>query len=605
MSIPIDTNRLSEGQKKALALLQDLGQNHVFEKWDAAGNAEEKKRSFLDSVLQVEASYPGGLRVYLENAKRLLEESRQGKNPYEGLTPENPETVSLTDLGEAYFAFEEKGLAMAGGLVVVLVAGGLGERLGYSGIKVDIPVEMTTGQTYLSLYATTIRALQARAKTEIPFVIMTSRDTHERTLASLEKNAYFGLKKSQVHLIRQELVPALSDDFPRLAMDSAYELALKPHGHGDVHMLLHMSGLAKKFAAAGKTHLVFIQDTNAQVVNVILPALGVTVEKKFHFNSIAVSRIPGEAVGAITRLRSRHQDITINVEYNQLDALLRSTVNPQGDVADASGFSPFPGNINVLLIDLEVYARLLEKTHGIIAEFVNPKYADSEKKKFKKPTRLETMMQDLPKLFSPDQRVGVTVFDRRWSFSADKNNLAEARAKVEQKGPPESAATAESDFYAAGRKKAAHAGLRLEIGAPLSYQGIPFENGARVVFSPEFALTLRDVKGKIRGGELSSESTLVILGRDVILDNVKLKGKAGLWIEVSEGVQLAVKDVVVSEDGFEMEALSHEEMASAEVSENLKIRGYRICEHKPLRIVIREKGNYLFDKGGILKKIAG
>ena len=36
---------------------------------------------------------------------------------------------------------------------------------------------------------------------------------------------------------------------------------------------------------------------------------------------------------------------------------------------------------------------------GIIAEFVNPKYADAERRVFKKPTRLETMMQDLPKLF--------------------------------------------------------------------------------------------------------------------------------------------------------------------------------------------------------------
>ena len=109
----------------------------------------------------------------------------------------------------------------------------------------------------------------------------------------------------------------------------------------------------------------------------------------------------------------------------------------------------------------------------------------------------------------------------------------------------------------------------------------------------------------LRGGELSPESTLVIQGRDVVLDNVKLKGRAALWIEVSEGVQLAVKDVVVSENGFAMESLSADEMASADIPENLKIRGYRIREEKPLRIVIREKGNYLFDKGGILKKIPG
>jgi len=41
----------------------------------------------------------------------------------------------------------------------VLVAGGLGERLGYSDIKVSLPVEITTKTTYLSYYLEYIRAI--------------------------------------------------------------------------------------------------------------------------------------------------------------------------------------------------------------------------------------------------------------------------------------------------------------------------------------------------------------------------------------------------------------------------------------------------------------
>ena len=33
----------------------------------------------------------------------------------------------------------------------------------------------------------------------------------------------------------------------------------------------------------------------------------------------------------------------MNVEYNQLDPLLRATIAPEGDVNDDTGFSPFPG----------------------------------------------------------------------------------------------------------------------------------------------------------------------------------------------------------------------------------------------------------------------
>ena len=39
----------------------------------------------------------------------------------------------------------------------------------------------------------------------------------------------------------------------------------------------------------------------------------------------------------------------INVEYNQLDPLLRATGNPDGDVNCETGYSPFPGNINQVI----------------------------------------------------------------------------------------------------------------------------------------------------------------------------------------------------------------------------------------------------------------
>jgi UDP-sugar pyrophosphorylase len=42
--------------------------------------------------------------------------------------------------------------------------------------------------------------------------------------------------------------------------------------------------------------------------------------------------------------------MVINVEYNQLDPLLRATGNPEGDVNCETGFSPFPGNINQVIL---------------------------------------------------------------------------------------------------------------------------------------------------------------------------------------------------------------------------------------------------------------
>ncbi len=48
----------------------------------------------------------------------------------------------------------------------------------------------------------------------------------------------------------------------------------------------------------------------------------------------------------------------INVEYNQLDPILRATVSPEGDVNDpATGLSPFPGNTNNLVFMLDPYLK--------------------------------------------------------------------------------------------------------------------------------------------------------------------------------------------------------------------------------------------------------
>lgn len=38
-----------------------------------------------------------------------------------------------------------------------------------------------------------------------------------------------------------------------------FEIATKPHGHGDVHMLLHSTGTAEKWSKEGRKWIVFFQ----------------------------------------------------------------------------------------------------------------------------------------------------------------------------------------------------------------------------------------------------------------------------------------------------------------------------------------------------------
>lgn len=96
------------------------------------------------------------------------------------------------------------------------------------------------------------------------------------------------------------------------------------------------------------------------------------------------------------------------------------TVNCQASITtgqptyyhNVAGWSPFPGNINQLVLKLSSYTEQLAKTGGNISEFVNPKYKDASKTAFKSSTRLECMMQDYPKALPGDARVGFTVVNQ-------------------------------------------------------------------------------------------------------------------------------------------------------------------------------------------------
>jgi len=269
-------------------------------------------------VKKLNETYPGGLGEYCERAKKLLKDSAAEVNPYEGFVPTIPlgEKVSFSDLNQIY-TLEKIGAEEVKQACFVLVAGGLGERLGYNGIKVSIAMELITRTTFLEYYVSYVLAFQKKVA-KIPLAIMTSDDTYALTVQLLKENNNFGLPEDQLTIMKQEKVPAMIDNDAHFQMiPGKLLIETKPHGHGDVHTLLHMTGLAEKWAKAGRKWLIFFQDTNPLVFKALPSVLGVSKQKNMEVNSITVPRKPGEAVGAICNLKHKDgRNLTINVEYN-------------------------------------------------------------------------------------------------------------------------------------------------------------------------------------------------------------------------------------------------------------------------------------------------
>lgn len=580
--------------------LKDEGQKHLFEGWTNDGRNPDEKR-LLDQLETLEANYPGGLTAYVQRARDLLGKSKREENPFEGYTPKVPECVTFPFEGSDPERAEAESLgkdAFARS-ACVLVAGGLGERLGYSGIKVELPSETTSGTSFLGLYCQFIAALQDPSS-PVPLAIMTSDDTHAQTEALLESESYFGLSPSQVHLMKQEKVACLSDDTPHLsqASDDPYTLLTKPHGHGDVHLLLHQTGLAQKWLDEDREWVMFFQDTNPLSFRTMPAALGISAMRDYQVNSVAIPRKAKAAAGALMRLC--HEDgheITINVEYNYIDSLLRATVSPdEGDVNGSDGYSAFPGNMNQLIFALEPYVSTLNKTGGVIPEFVNPKYADDSRTTFKSPTRLECMMQDYPltlrDLGEPPApgSIGVTVFQDAGDLENDyisgppslthrlyapaKNNLKEAASKATKGIPDASCTSTELAIYACNALMLRDIGCKVEPPLSSTYGGFEQPEWAHIVLMPSFCPLYSQLRSRFSQPEqisISAQSTLVI-GGDVQFDgNVELDGT--LVILAEPGVQVLIGSVKVKNAYSKFVSVDPDDDNEPEV---YRIRGFRL-----------------------------
>jgi UDP-N-acetylglucosamine pyrophosphorylase len=114
---------------------EEFGQSHLLDAYSQDAD-DEKLRGMCEQLLKLDGGYPGGLTSYISKAKKLLEDSKNGVNPLSGWAPKIPQGESFEMGTEKYSETEAKGMELLSKVGFVLVAGGLGERLGYNGAKV-------------------------------------------------------------------------------------------------------------------------------------------------------------------------------------------------------------------------------------------------------------------------------------------------------------------------------------------------------------------------------------------------------------------------------------------------------------------------------------
>lgn len=239
--------------------------------------------------------------------------------PAEPPSPEEVEPPRVLTLAEREARRPELAAAgeaayREGRVGVLVVAGGQGTRLGWTGPKGTFPLAPHSGKTIYQLQAEKVLSLSRRVGRDVPLLVLTSPATDEPTRTFFAEHDDFGLARGQARFFTQGTVPSL-DREGRALLERPGVLLENPDGHGGVFEALVRSGELERVAAEGAEHLVYIQVDNvlAPVDDATLVGLA-AVERADVVTKVLEKSHPDEKVGHLVRVGGRDRI----VEYTEL-----------------------------------------------------------------------------------------------------------------------------------------------------------------------------------------------------------------------------------------------------------------------------------------------
>uniref|UniRef100_A0A7R9V7G0 UDP-N-acetylglucosamine diphosphorylase n=1 Tax=Chlamydomonas euryale TaxID=1486919 RepID=A0A7R9V7G0_9CHLO len=318
----------SPADLRAAALLTSAaatGQGHIFDSW---GSLDEAQRSEL--LDDVKAANLGYLSVAFKASMEA-----DGRPVDADATPLQT-VLSLTDATcEQRTEWRRTGLEMIaqGRAAVLLLAGGQGTRLGSSAPKGCYDVGLPSGMSLFQIQAERLKKVQLLAAAAagpqavvkpLQWYIMTSRFTHEETLAHFEAAGFFGLSRDQVHFFQQGFLPCLTEE-GKIIMETDSRIAKAPDGNGGVYMALHRSGCLAHMEACGVecVDVYCVDNILARVADPLF--FGYCSSSGAQVGAKAVAKAhPGERVGVFA---SRAGALSV-LEYSELDASVAGAPDP-------------------------------------------------------------------------------------------------------------------------------------------------------------------------------------------------------------------------------------------------------------------------------------
>ncbi len=301
--------------EQAKQLLEQKGQAHLLQYYDELD--EQGKANLLQGI---------------ENIRWDFEEAL--KNPVD-MSGKDREIhaisgLRIADIEKRKEEFERIGVKAIqdGKVAAVLLAGGMGTRLGVDGPKGAYDIGVTKPLYIFEQQMKNLLEVVKQCGAVVPLYIMTSDKNHEQTVSFWEEHHYFGYTEENVKFFKQDMAPAV-DFNGKIYLESKDTPALSPNGNGGWYGSLKRAGLYEDLKKRG------VEWLNIYAVDNVLQRIadpvfvGATIDSGVNCGAKAVCKTnPYEKVGVLC-LDGDKPDI---IEYYELTDEMANAKDSEGNL---------------------------------------------------------------------------------------------------------------------------------------------------------------------------------------------------------------------------------------------------------------------------------
>lgn len=297
---------------EAVSKLEVCGQKHLLEYYEEL--SESEKEELLEQIELTDFS--------------VIEQGKNGEGAKKGVISPLV-SLELDAINENKARYMELGMKAikAGKVAAVLLAGGMGTRLGSDDPKGMYNIGKTKDVYIFQRIVENLMDIASLTETNIYLFVMTSDKNHTKTVNFFKEHNFFGYKEEYVKFFMQEMAPATDYD-GKVYMESKCRISNSPNGNGGWFSSM------KKWGILDIIHNEGIEYLNVFAVDNVLQKIadpcfvGAVIEHNVEAGAKVVKKAaPDEKVGVMC-LEDGKPSV---VEYYELTDEMMNTLNEKGE----------------------------------------------------------------------------------------------------------------------------------------------------------------------------------------------------------------------------------------------------------------------------------